>query len=146
VKYIYIFLLITAFTITVGCYSTYTGIYFIDRATQKPSVRPVNLENQITEVLKPFGFRVISMPYEFPNYVMFSHRQQETLPGFASLDGANSNISIAVNLRNLTITIRDFDHNKETEFILVVKKAIEQRLETQYGIEGLKFERQIDIF
>jgi len=129
-----------------GCYATYSGIYFLDRAERPQSVTFGDLSSQIADVLKPFGFRKIQLPKEMDDLgPSFSHHAQYGNKDLMVLSGAGARISVVISFRGPSITIRDMDHDKETEFVKAIRDAIEQRLEEHYRLKGLRFERQVDI-
>jgi hypothetical protein len=141
-----VLLIIFLFTILSGCYTTYSGIYFLDRAQRPASVTFDDIAAQMTDVLEPFGFRKNKLPKELETRgIVFSHYVSDGDKELISLSGAGSHVSISINLQNLSITIRDYDNDKETDFTRAIKRAIEKRLQEYYKLRGLKFERQVDI-
>ncbi|HHJ18234.1 MAG TPA: hypothetical protein ENJ84_00145 [Gammaproteobacteria bacterium] len=122
---------------------TYSGIYFLDRAQRPASVTFDDIAAQMTAVLEPFGFRREQMPQGMNDMILFSHERTNEKDNAQSGEGAR--ISVAVLLRGPSITIRDYDNDKETSFTRAIKIAIEKRLQERYQLKGLKFERQVDI-
>ena len=129
-----------------GCYTTYSGIYFLDRVERPQSITFDGIESEIASVLEPFGFQKNQLPKELQaRGAVFSHDIGDGGKELMSLSGAGSHISVSVNVQNLTITVRDYDNDKETDFTRAIKAAIEKRLQERYQLRGLKFDRQVDI-
>lgn len=128
-----------------GCYTTYSGIYFLDRAQRPASVTFDDIAAQMTAVLEPFGFRREQMPQGMNDMILFSHERTNEKDKVHAQSGEGARISVTVLLRGPSITIRDYDNNKETSFTRAIKSAIEKRLQEHYQLKGLKFERQVDI-
>ncbi len=127
-----------------ACHTTYTGIYFIDRARYDTSTRFDDLDRQIDGVVKDFGLRRSRISTE--RVKAWDSRKGNVAAELSRLEGADAHISVAVGSKPLVITIRDFDNVDETEFIRVLKQRIEKLLEEHYGVRGLRFERQLDLF
>ncbi len=125
-----------------GCYQKYSGIYFVHRA--KPSISIDELKMQLIDVITPFGFRYQQIFPGDPGSFGFIKKVELARPEFARLPGANSNVTIGIGRSKAFITIRDHDHDKETEYVRALKQAIRQRLVTRYNILDLEFEQQSD--
>ena len=67
-------------------------------------------------------------------------------PELSTLEGADAFITVAVVREPPRITIRDFDNVDETEFVRTLKQRLEKRLEERYGVRGLQFKRQSDLW
>lgn len=104
-----------------------------------------DFEAQVYEAIKPFGFYKQAVVPD-ADFVSFAIEKERMAPEFASLAGASRDVSIAIAPQDLTITIRDMRHRYETQFVQALKRHIEDRLEQHYGIRGLKFERQWNLF
>ena len=75
--------------------------------------------------------------------ISFASGQQAIASALRGLPGSDARITIAVRLDRPSITLRDHSNSKETEFVKVLKKRIEDYL-TQQGVVGASFERQSD--
>jgi len=129
--------------LTVACYSTYTGIYSIRKADHVESVDFTDLGAQIREATADLGF--VRQPGISRNLVLLLKRRVAPPSGASDLDGSDARMTIAVDLENLSITLRDLSNPRETDFSRTVRRRIEERLGTHYGVSNISFERQIDM-
>ena len=131
--------------IVFGCYRTYTGIYFMGDGPHAIHGDLSDLEMQIDQAVREFGFHRETLPSQSAIQIWTSGTSGRTVE-LAALDGSSARINIALRLDRSTITIRDFDNSVETPFMQALKKQIEQQIATRYGIQELRFERQADVF
>jgi len=129
-----------------GCNRAYTGIYFVDRAENASSVNFEGLDSNLAETLRPLGFEMRPMPPGTHDYFVLVNDKKRAESMYANMPGADTRISVAVGYRDLTITIRDQEHDKETVFVKAVKGQIEKMFKDRYGVSELKFRRQADMF
>ena len=128
----------------IACHTTYTGIYWLDRAQSGPSTTVNDLDAQVDLTLNDFGFRKNRLSTD--EVQAWDSGKGPIAPELAGLKGADAYISVAVAWNPPTITIRDLDNVDETEFVRAFKDRLEKRLEEHYGIRGLRFERQSDLW
>ena len=127
-----------------ACYGRYTGMCFLKRSYDVSGGLP-DFEDQVFRAIEPFGFYKQGT-WPRGEGVWFAHEERRTALEFASLAGARARLIVAVEFNDPSIAIRDLDNDKETGFVRALKKSILDRLEQHYGIRGLKFERQLDLF
>lgn len=126
-----------------GCYATYTGFYYYAQTDQIPKIEIAEIGNALNETLKPLGFSGEKPRWSSLDIFWLHNKLEFMLPEYAKLDGSRASIYISVN-PDETITIRDFDNDKETEFMKVVKQKIEHMLRTQFGMKEPQFKRAMD--
>lgn len=128
-----------------GCYSTYSGVYNYERDDHLPMIETDEMETAIYDTLIPLGFRRQKLDWYNRDFYLLQLNPELTLPEYDDLDGSNAHMSITLDPdRTITIRIRDFDHNKETEFMKVVKQKIEDMLRTRFNMQEPKFRRAPD--
>ena len=129
-----------------GCwYSTYTGIYWVERTRPTSDIQFHRLRDSVASAIQEFGFRNFGMPQFEDEVSSFIHTRQTIKRTTAHLEGAYARITIAVGTKPLTITIRYLSNNHETEFVRALKERIEKQLEADFGVRSIQFERQMDI-
>lgn len=138
---LFVFIVVTL----TGCYTTYSGIYFLDRAERPQSVTFDDIAAQMVDVLEPFGFRREQMPQGMDDMIVFTYDRRSGKNKMQTMSAEGARISIGIDLRESSIGIRDYDNDKETAFTKAIKSAIEKRLQEHYRLKGLKFERQVDV-
>lgn len=125
-----------------GCYATYTGLYFLQRADVAPLVPANEIAEEVHEAILPYGFR---QSYRDTYGAVFVHDTSLMDTRATSLRGADAAVHVAIRFgTDPSITISDRDHTAETEFVAALKRSIERRLEECCGVRGLKFERAFD--
>lgn len=120
-------------------HTTYSGMYSIH---MKPS-SAIPFEDfgmQISRVLRPYGM-LRQEPRPGIEQLRFVHNGQAVSDQFSNMNGVGANVVIAVWPESLSISIRDFDHHNETEYVRVVKKVIEGILREQHEIHSFEFKR-----
>jgi len=138
-------LVLLSFSAT-ACYTTYTGIYWLEAVHSPREIQFNDLRHSVAIAIQEFGFREFGFP-EFEDQVTaWIHTQGTTVPATAYLRGVEARVTVAVDDRPLSITIRDHSNRVETEFVRTLKGRIERRLETDLGVRGLRFKRQLDLF
>ena len=126
-----------------GCWRTFTGIYFLEPSRADVSASFTDLASETEVVLKNFGFRSEPLGKEVPG--LASWKKVATDAGqYPTLDGADARIVVAVNSKSLTITIRDLDSSRQTDFVTRLRHELEGHLAQRYGLVDLVFERQWD--
>ena len=131
-----------------GCYTNYTGIYFLYRAELRhsPSLDYNDLVEQLSNVLQPFGFQRVQRSEKYDDLIAFSHNKLHGDRDLMALAGSGGRISVVISSPPYSaITIKDWEHVKETEFMKKLKESIERCLEKHYRPEGIKFKRQLDL-
>ena len=122
-----------------GCYalSPYTGSYYLP-----PGVATCPIEDELAEVLKPFG--ATDALRRGPNgYLVWYFERRRAEPRFSQLSGSKSIVTVACGPR--FITVRDHEGSNETPFVRAIRDVVEEELRA-IGVTDPKFERQIDIF
>lgn len=127
-----------------GCYATYTGMYFVREATEKPPAEFADIGDRLYMAIRPFGFRKMEPPEPESDSILFLKTAGDRPEGDAPIEGRDAQITIAIDLRDLIITVRDWTYSEETDFMRRLRSTIERLLEEQYGIAGIKFRRQRD--
>lgn len=117
---------------TVSCYRTYTGIYWIrgDRTLELEHV-----DRQIYFAIRDLGF-------ERKRPGVYWNHPEEIPAGHPRLEGDQGFVSVAISGEPLTITLRDLSNRRETDFTREVKLRIERCLEIDYGLKDVEFKRQ----
>jgi len=132
-----------------GCYRTYTGIYFLDRADHNATASLAAVDLEVYQAIRDLCFQEVKLEEEElePRFRsrLFRHREEQVAEGCPRVDGAASTVLVTVGWEPPTITIRDIENNDETEFVRMVKSRIESRLVETYGLRSLRFERQADL-
>lgn len=125
-----------------GCYRTYSGNYFLSRASVLAPVEPGTLPSTVFNAIKGFGFK---WEYQDQTIILYVRDPRGMEPDVAKLVGANARVFVAITFgTEPSVSIRDLDNQEETEFVAALKRSLEMRLEERYGIHGLKFERAFD--
>lgn len=134
------FLLLAVILMCNACaHTTYSGMYSIH---MKPS-SAIPFEDfgmQISRVLRPYGM-LKQKPRPGIEQLRFVHNGQVVSDHLSNMNGVGANVVIAVWPKSLSISIRDFDHQNETEYVRVVKKVIERFLREQHEIHSFEFKR-----
>lgn len=125
-----------------GCYATYTGVYWITRANHSPSAEFDGLDTEIGRGLAPLGFK--RQPLAAPHVVWFLKEASNEGEAGNSLAGSDARMTVAIDLEDLTIAVRDLSNSTETPFNQLVKETIEETMKSSYAVSGLVFERQWD--
>lgn len=125
-----------------GCYRTYSGNYFLSRASAPTLSETGTLPNTVFDAIEEFGFKP---GYRDQSIVVYIHDPGAMPSNVSKLTGATARVHVAVTLTTQPrIAIRDMDNTKETEFVAALKRSLEKHLEERYGVRGLKFERTFD--
>jgi hypothetical protein len=125
-----------------GCFSTYTGIYWLDHAAGREEIDTEALRRSVATAIDGLGFA----PVADGSGTSFIHDGVVPTATSAHLDGADARITIGIAAKPPTITIRDLKNTRETEFVRTLKSRIESQLRADLGISDARFERQRDIF
>ena len=136
------FLMAALCTFLAGCYASYTGTYSVRQATQKPLAAFADIGDRLYVTIRPLGFRKMEPPEPESDFVWFLKTAGDRPQGDATIEGEDARITVAVGLRDLIITVRDWTYSDETDFMRILKSTIEQQLKEQYDVVGIKFERQ----
>ena len=129
--------------LALACCSTYTGFYWIKKADYPESVDFSNLGAQVGLAIADLGFK--RQPPIAPHLVWFLKERGKPESKASGLDGSDARMTVAVDLSELYIAIRDFSNPTETEFNKAVRRRIEERLKSRYSVSGLVFDRQLDM-
>ncbi len=125
-----------------GCYRTYSGNYLLKPASMGAPFDPATLPTTVWDAIEPFGFK---WEYQDQTVILYTRDIRAMQPDVATLAGANARVLVAITFgRQPSITIRDLDNVKETDFVAALKRSLKKQLREQYGIRGLKFERTLD--
>ena len=127
-----------------SCYSSYTGIYWVKSAKYSESTEFDDLALQVSRELGLLGFT--REPPSAPHFALFWKEGAGEGVAGDPLAGSRARMTVAIDLSDLTITVRDLSNTGETEFNQRVKRVIEETLESRYGVSDLVFKRQWDIF
>lgn len=131
-----------------SCFSSYTGIYFLERSQEVTWTQTEEIVRSLRNTLATYGIYEDDRRTDSKGstaVVFFSRRQPASSLNVRKLTGSNAHISIAIGVDRRHITIRDFSNLVETDFMRALKGSIERELEKN-GIPGARFERQMELF
>jgi len=131
-----------------SCYSTYTGIYFLERSQEVTRTQAEEIARDLRGKLLALGFTEGDPLVDSTGGVIGAHFYKRRGPSSSevrNLSGSNAHISVAIGLEGPFITIRDYSNNVETDYMRALKSSIERVLEDK-DISGARFERQMELF
>ena len=128
---------------------TYSGTYLLERSQEVSPSQVEGVARDLRGTLPAFGFTFEEASSYYAGSLMAvfskSKAQQPSALKLANLVGSNAKMHVAIGVDPASITIRDYSHTTETDFMRTLKRSVEQHLEDN-GIHGARFERQNDVF
>lgn len=127
-----------------GCYGTYTGIASLASASGASGmVTFPELQTSVATALSGLGFEPDARCRG--EVACFVHKPHTGGPSVLALSGNDAPVSVTIGAHPLLITIRDLRNRSETPFVRITTERIADRLRQDFGITGLRFERQLDL-
>ncbi|HEY8153520.1 MAG TPA: hypothetical protein VII72_05265 [Myxococcota bacterium] len=121
-----------------ACYTTYTAVSFGNRDHALNAETRSAIERELREFMKTCCMEPIDA---VPFLAWSVHRPCATR--VVSLVGSNAHVTLAVDLDDLSVTLRDFDHTTRTDFIAYLELHLTEIFERHAG-HHLSFKRQLE--
>ena len=129
--------------LAIGCQQTYAGTFLIapdgGRAIELPG-----LAATVDEIASEFGFRRQPTDRESRNNWVVWGKVAPGLDRYGDLAGSTARVWISARADASTVSIRDYDHSSETEFVRQLRERLASKLEATCGAERVRFERRND--
>ena len=132
----------------VSCYTTYSGIYWLDSPDHLTAARVEALGVGLEQVLAPYGFG-LSAPIDGHQLLLYYSGVNPISPSLQKLSGSDARIDVFVNFveksvffsEHATLSVGDYNNDYETEFMKSLRSRIEAYL-AEKGLQNIKFQRQ----
>ena len=135
----------------VSCYTTYSGIYWLDSPDHLTAARVEALGVGLEQVLAPYGFG-LSAPIDGHQLLLYYSGVNPISPSLQKLSGSDARIDVFVVFveksvffsEHATLSVGDYNNDYETEFMKSLRSRIEAYL-AEKGLQNIKFQRQREL-